>query len=258
MYCIIITFTFLGGTDAAVCQINTKDIGVADISCGDARSRKIRYADKKLTLIYRNGKRCHNGISRTTIINFLCDPTVEIGKPTFVEEQHCHYFFDWTTRHVCPSRKPGTCSVIDNKKKLTFDLSVLTKTGKNYWIALNNLKTATGRTYYINVCGEVSMPQYKECRGSAVCEVYQGKGRGIGEYSSLPTVLSSNSLKLEYIGGKCENGKNITTIIEFVCKQKNMESPPELESRSWNGCGYRFTWNTGKSWSVNYSNLLLK
>ena len=244
-------FVFLGsdldGSRTAVCQINKK--GLKNKSCGDANHRTIRYADRKLTLIYKNGDTCSNGVKRRTIINFRCDPTVDVGTPTFVDEEHCHYFFDWKTRHVCESRKPGTCSttILVNKRTVSYDLSVLTKTGTN-WIALNSLEEAAGYMYYINVCGAVST-QYKACDGAAVCEVHRGKACSLGVYDSPPTRLPSGNLQLNYTRGECSDRDcRISTIIKFICKPKNLESPPELEWKSWDGCEYVFTWSTGEIW----------
>jgi hypothetical protein len=235
------------GTDTAVCQIRTTSPPKA-FSCGNAGYRSVRYADKELTMVYKRGTVCKSdNIERRTIITFKCDATVDVGNPTFLQEEHCYYYFEWRTRHVCPSRTPGACSVIDSNNK-TRDLSILTKTNTS-WLVVNNRKNAPGYTYYINVCGTLAKDKRiktQQCRESAACEVSpDGKELGIGAFEALPT-FSSGNLRLVYTGGNCEGfAKNITTIIKFVCKSKDLESPPELESKSWDGCDYVFSWATG-------------
>jgi hypothetical protein len=235
----------LDGAHTAVCQIKTKRTSEA-YSCGNADDRSVRYADGDLTMVYKGGSPCKTGIHRRTIITFRCDPAANVGEPTFVIEDHCYYYFEWKTSYVCPSRKAGACSVV-SKSGDTYDLSILTKNTNNTWLAVNDRKKASGYTYYINVCGSLAKMQYRECHESAACEVKDGKGHGIGMYKTTPTISKSGSLSLIYTGGKCPGfvKKNITTIIKFICKNKDLESPPELESKSWDGCDYVFAWATG-------------
>ena len=250
------TFCFAGsdldGSHTAVCQ--RKDKTSEAHSCGSADDRTIRYADNVLTMVYKSGSHCSNNIARRTIITFHCDPSAGVGEPTFVEEEHCYYYFNWRTQYVCPSRKPGDCSVVSDGK--TFDLSILTKLNTS-WLAVNDRKEAHGFTYYINVCASLKddkslIKKYPGCSGSAVCEVEpDGKERGIGMYKTAPQLAKSGSgLSLTYTGETClQYGKNITTIIKFFCKTADLESPPELESKSWDDCSYVFTWSTGmKEW----------
>lgn len=243
---LIICFAFSGkdvyGRTTAVCQIKKN---VAAHSCGNADDRIVRYADGSLTMVYKGGEPCKNGIRRRTIITFRCDPTVDVGQPKYLEEKYCYYYFEWRTRHVCPSRKPGACSVV-SKNGETYDLSILTKVNAS-WLAVNDRREARGLTYFVNVCGTLASLKYAECRESAACEVRDGKGRGIGMYKTTPKFSKSGSLSLEYTAGKCAGyNKIITTTIKFICKSKDLESPPELELKSWDGCDYVFSWGTGK------------
>lgn len=238
--------TDLDGSRTAVCQ--KKKSSPEAHSCGSADDRTIRYADDVLTMVYKSGSQCSNNIARRTIITFQCDPSAGVGKPTFVEEEHCYYYFNWRTQYVCLSRKPGDCSVISDSK--TFDLSILTKFNTS-WLAINDRQKAHGYTYYINVCASLKgdktlLKKYPKCSESAVCEVDpDGNERGIGMYKTAPQPVGTG-LSLTYSGGKCpQYAKNITTIIKFFCKTADLESPPELESRSWDDCSYVFTWGTG-------------
>ena len=141
------------------------------MSCGSAKDPSIRYADGVLTLVYKGGKPCSNSIRRRTIITFRCDASVDVGEPTFVEESHCYYYFEWKTRHVCPSRKPGVCSVV-SKDGNTYDLSVLTIVDDSPWLALNERSRAVGSIFLINVCAPLPKIKYRECEGAAACEVF--------------------------------------------------------------------------------------
>ena len=222
-------------------------------SCGSAENRTIRYADGILTMVYKSDtsvvKPCSNNLPRRTIITFRCDPSAGVGAPTFVEEEHCYYYFNWNTQYVCPSRKPGDCSIISDGN--TFDLSILTKSNTS-WLAVNGRKEAKGYTYYINVCASLNgdeslLKKYPKCRESAVCEIDpDGNERGIGMYKTAPVKLKESGLSLTYSGGRCpQYTENVTTTIKFVCKSTDLESPPALESRSWDDCSYVFTWHTG-------------
>ena len=235
---------YADGSKTAVCQISRNTSKA--YSCGSAEDRTIRYADGILTMVYKGGSPCSNNIHRRTIITFQCDPAGGLGSPTFVEEQHCYYYFNWKTKHVCPSRKPGACSVISESGD-TYDLSILTKLNTG-WLAVGDSKKASGSTFYMNVCGSLASLPYKKCHESAACEVKKdGTALGIGMFKRGPTI-KDKYLSLVYIGDKCGSfEKNITTTIKFVCKNKDLESPPELESNSWDGCDYVFTWATGKS-----------
>ncbi|XP_028411568.1 cation-independent mannose-6-phosphate receptor-like [Dendronephthya gigantea] len=239
------------GDRTAVCQILD---GSKSHRCGNAKNPSIRYADGDLTMVYKDGEVCSTKLPRRTIITFRCDPTVDVGEPTFVGEEHCYYFFQWRTRHVCPSRNPGACSVISGN---TYDLSILTKTDKaKPWLAVNSRSNAKGYTYYINVCGSVG--GHPECQKSGACEVKDdGKVRAIGMYNSsiVPTISKSEGLTLVYTGPSCEGfNRIVTTKIKFRCKTKDLESPPELESRSWDGCDYIFTWDTAAACSLQVVN----
>ena len=249
LICLTASLCFSGkdvyGSHTAVCQFKTTATPPEAVSCGNADYRSVRYADGDLTMIYKSGTACSN-INRRTIITFRCDPTIDVGAPKFLLEEHCYYYFEWRTRHVCPSRKPGACSVISNNQ--TYDLSILTKANTS-WLVVNDRKEAAGFTYYINVCGSLAMDtriKTQKCRESAACEVHQnGEERGIGVYNATPA-FTSGSLRLVYPGGKCTGfAKNITTVIKFVCKSKDLESPPELESKSWDSCDYVLSWATG-------------
>ena len=55
---------------------------------------------------------------------------LDIGEPVFSYEQHCSYYFDWTTKYACDTT-PQYCSAVDGDNNM-YDLSVLTRaTGKD-------------------------------------------------------------------------------------------------------------------------------
>jgi len=65
------------------------------------------YYDGMLNLTYGNGTPCHNGVSRTTHITFLCNSSADnngIGVPEYEKENHCVYNFRWFTKYACPAR----------------------------------------------------------------------------------------------------------------------------------------------------------
>ena len=65
------------------------------------------YYDGMINLTYVNGTRCHNGVSRTTHITFLCNSSAVnngIGRPEYEKENHCVYNFRWFTKYACPAK----------------------------------------------------------------------------------------------------------------------------------------------------------
>ena len=70
-------------------------------------NQRLYYYDGMLNLTYGSGTRCHNGVSRTTHITFLCNSSAAnngIGVPEFEKENYCIYNFRWFTKYACPTK----------------------------------------------------------------------------------------------------------------------------------------------------------
>lgn len=63
---------------------------------------------------YVGGEICNKekGLQHSTSIEYVCDPTVEIGKPVLTKSafanndtSDCHYIFQWRSKLACPQCK---------------------------------------------------------------------------------------------------------------------------------------------------------
>ncbi|KAK7494564.1 hypothetical protein BaRGS_00014217 [Batillaria attramentaria] len=145
----------------------------------------LRYSDGELTLIYKDGDPCHTHFRRQTIITFKCYTEAEndgIGKPIFLEDDNCTYFFEWSTKYACLDQP--ACRVEHGGQR--FDLSSLMVESGNNWVAVSDGE-GDNKQFYINVCHDVLQEgDAQGCpAGSAVCE--------IGELESGPVLVFSSS-----------------------------------------------------------------
>ncbi|XP_070567815.1 cation-independent mannose-6-phosphate receptor-like [Ptychodera flava] len=233
--------------DAAVCQ--TLDGGTWGAVIGRNSQRILRYSDGELVLIYKHGAVCHhNGFQRTSVINFKCNKTAGHGNPDFVTEDECTYFFEWQTEYACRDHsRDSNCRVTSADGKKRYDLSPLVRTEGSNWEALVGLSESQDWRYFINVCGDIlkSDPTTMNCpTGSAGCIVDSQGPQSLGKYHD-PPVIDGNTLKLTYSDGSvCADGKNMQTVITFVCSPGDLESGPVLIRRSDGDCLFEFEWHT--------------
>jgi len=60
-----------------------------------------------MSIVYNEGDYCE-GIRYSSQIDFICDASVEYGKPILMEVQtvddyyQCHFVFEWRSRLACP------------------------------------------------------------------------------------------------------------------------------------------------------------
>ena len=64
---------------------------------------KLQFENGIVFLNYSGGDKCHQGkFERNTIINFVCNPSANVGQPMFIDESDdCTYYFSWHTSLVC-------------------------------------------------------------------------------------------------------------------------------------------------------------
>lgn len=199
---------------------------------------KLRYIDNGLSLMYGLGDTCHNGLARTTIINFLCPTDVSTNCSsdcvTFVAEDHCVYLFEWVTDAACLPTSDSKCKFQLNNVNYNFGL--LTEGTIPTYAAISTEKDSL--CFLINPCGtlEVTNNSYtpshycnnrvapSACAGSSVCQIKQhGDPVPMGVFdlqdsSTLRTIdhsvigvstkLSRKSALVQYI---CQTGALLTT-----------------------------------------------
>ena len=228
-------------------------------SLGDLSKQTLRYADRRLTLTYENGEKCHSGLNRTTIIMFKCNYHIDKGKPVFNSESYCFYFFDWETKFACPpSRRTGTRCRVESPTGVRYDLSELVRMDQEpNWLALDGESSKSDKQIFVNVCGQLTARNETQvCEtAAAVCMFEKSTGNvvSLGRYRDPPTLNPDNSIKLVYSGGsecKKDNDRNsikINSTITFVCQPGDLESPPVLVSHTQDNCLYEFMWKSGAS-----------
>nr|XP_047140397.1 cation-independent mannose-6-phosphate receptor isoform X1 [Hydra vulgaris] len=193
----------------------------------------LRYVDKKLYYIFKDGEKCNFWINRTTYIVLICDLSASdqgVGKPVFKYEDNCTYFIEWYTLFACPrdvsSRDVSSeCRAI-NKDQI-YDLTPLKKP--------INISNVDGHIIQISVCGLLNT-----CGNSSICNL--NKTKSLGKFNSNLQILSDNSLLLNYTGGeKCNNLTHNTKIL-FICSPGNFLSTPNIGSVD--DCHHLVTWET--------------
>ena len=240
--------------NASVCQV----VPDTKIAYNLGVTQELRYADGELTMIYKDGDRCHSsGFKRSTIISFKCNPKVDKGKPTFNEEDACLYLFDWETKYACPpSRRTGTKCQVTGSKGVRYDLSELVRMDSMNWLAIDGRWSNSNSEIYVSVCGELMNSKGKtdKCDTSnAICIVNTRtkEARNLGKYKQPLVLNSDGSMLLNYTDGdRCKTTTDnkdikISSVITFLCHPGDLASPPVLVSSSLDNCTYEFMWRTG-------------
>ncbi|XP_065671528.1 cation-independent mannose-6-phosphate receptor isoform X3 [Hydra vulgaris] len=209
----------------SVCQDN----GIIQKVLGKTQT-SLRYVDKKLYYIFKDGEKCKSWINRTTFIVLICDLSASdlgVGKPVFQYEDNCTYFIEWYTLFACPISRNVSSECRAINKDQVYDLTPLKKP--------LNISNVDGDIFQISVCGLLNI-----CEESSICNL--NKNRSLGKFSSDLQILSNNSLLLNYAGGeKCNNLTHSTKIL-FICSPGNFLSTPNLSSVD--HCHHLVTWET--------------
>ncbi|XP_048456907.1 cation-independent mannose-6-phosphate receptor-like [Rhincodon typus] len=230
---------------------------------GRYENQTLRYSDGDLTLIYPDGNSCSSGFRRMTIINFYCNESAANGgkgEPEFSAEVDCTYIFDWGTKYACVKEKENLlCRASDGRKR--YDLSPLTRyeakevpesDNTHNWEALDSLVKSDQKRIYINVChkilqdgGAVGCPE-----DAAICAVGENNKKNLGKFVSSPE-KEGNDLQLVYSDGEpCGTGGQSKTIITFICRPGDLESPPILKPGI-NECLYELEWHTAAACALS-------
>ncbi|KAL9969231.1 hypothetical protein ACROYT_G021424 [Oculina patagonica] len=233
------------GSNIPSCQVK-KDNPKQNWTLGLPNS-KLYYYDGMLNLTYVNGTKCHNGISRTTHITFLCNSTAVnngIGVPEYEKENHCVYNFRWYTKYACPAKITECIARSDTRQ---YDLTSLVKT-KDNWQAQSD-----GGMYYINVCRSLNLgPSVTGCSGTAaVClKKDNGKTFNLGAVANAPRFEGKNIVITYTNGDKCpdDKDKHYETKITFICKTGLTSSSPKFVETV--GCTFKFEWETAAACAI--------
>ncbi|KAI6655208.1 Cation-independent mannose-6-phosphate receptor-like [Oopsacas minuta] len=212
---------------------------------------ELYYADGELTLSYHRGDVCSSNYQRSSIFRFVCSQNSSLG-PSFVEEDHCSYFFEWPTPLACISSttQTGTCQDITYGQS-RYDLSYLKRGEESNWVAGigANLITEAKSRFILNLCGTLnsggsdqsSAPH--ECVSYGVCEITEtGDAYGIGKFNNV-FARTGNVLVVEYTDGVCptHSDKVARVNLVIICRIGVTDSSPVYVGML-EECFYEFQW----------------
>ncbi|KAK7107906.1 cation-independent mannose-6-phosphate receptor-like isoform X2 [Littorina saxatilis] len=222
-------------------------------NAGNANAKLIYQGNGLLMLNYSGGDICHhNNVTRTTIINFICNEGAGNGVPTYIDgSDGCVYYFDWHTELVCEEKV--LCEVSADGQ--TFDLTPLVKNSGHHLATIDIPGTSnadsknTQGTFYINVCRPLNPIFNTLCpAGSAACREVRGEQpQSLGQARSPPVYDSARKeIILTYDHGQpcaSDSSQNASSRIIFRCKRGPSQGTPRLVDVS-QSCEYVFEWET--------------
>ncbi|KAG0412944.1 hypothetical protein HPB47_009913, partial [Ixodes persulcatus] len=162
----------------------------------------------------------------------------------WVDIDTCVYNFVWETAYACPEVRATDCSILEDGVHI--DLSPLSRSKDDTpWTAFGAPDGDRSRTFYINVCTEISVTEaVVGCnKGSTVYGA--GQATSYGTHPAKPVYdKSSKVVTVTSFGDTCENGKKYRSIISFVCKPGAVTTSPELVREVKSECLLEFEWHT--------------
>ncbi|KAL4649143.1 cation-independent mannose-6-phosphate receptor [Arapaima gigas] len=200
-----------------------------------------RKGDKSIYLEYTEGDQCRRGRKIKTTITLFCKPGDLESPPVLrrVSADGCDYEFEWNTAAACVLSKTegDDCRVSDPQAGFSFDLSPLTKHSDSYNVSDKQY------TYYLNVCGNVSM---ENCpNGTGACQMDKKEHFwNLGESNSKLSYYDG-MIQLSYRNGSQYNDKKHTqrsTLISFLCDREAGAGWPEYQEED--KFTYNFRWYT--------------
>jgi len=219
-------------------------------SIGLANSN-LTYSDLSLSLTLSNGANCGGGGQRSTIMQFVCNPTAGVGQPVFVSDDGCTIVARWETNSACTTREQIPCVFTDPSSGFTYDLSGLAESDSNFYATDNSSRPLPSTLYAVSVCHSLLPGALTQsCNSSAgVCRVNEVAGGAVnfGSVSSLKVI--NGALVAQYTNGDLCGPNNVpaSANVTFVCNQ-NLSPAGNLGTPVYNGevynCGYSFTWST--------------
>ena len=97
---------------------------------------------------------CFTCVVSKTVIKYCIRYIFLQGRPSYLGEFECSFYFEWESFHFCKDLPKPTnqipCFIYNNASKL-IDLSPLTKLKGGYLVSSEN-----GRDFYINVCRDLT------------------------------------------------------------------------------------------------------
>ncbi|GFR62204.1 cation-independent mannose-6-phosphate receptor-like protein, partial [Elysia marginata] len=215
------------------------------VNAGKANAR-LKFDSGVLSLEYSDGETCRKNASRTTYINFVCQPGEGNGVPVFIDSSDdCLYYFDWHTQLAC--EREVKCSV-DTPAGYTLDFSpLIKKTGKYNVIPSRARGHQPEGLIYVNLCRPLNPIFGTLCpAGSGACLLKGDKPLSLGRIDQSMTYDKHlKHTRISYTNGDpcpINKSRNISSVIILTCGTDENSEPTE-EGMS-DDCEYLFLWET--------------
>jgi Cation-independent mannose-6-phosphate receptor repeat len=170
------TITQLCGPNCATCQQwdPTREDGKASLgstlqATAVAGTLPEQKANGGFSIDFTGGTNAQSGQPRSETVFFICDRSVSVGLPKFVDENpSLHFNFEWRSKEACVS-EAYTCRYVDPATGAVYDLS-----------ALNTHEDVTfpcgESTCWLSPCNHVQKPCAAGATTAGICQATAASG----------------------------------------------------------------------------------
>lgn len=209
-----------------------------------------RWSGNGLVVEYVGGHNCHSGAAnrhtRSTTINFYCDPAGGLGEPRYISETDCYYMFEWYSSAACAlgnETQGSDCTVADPRTGHVFDFSTLGNTTGDYHVVDGDGEF----TYYFNICRPARSCNSGRTGAYGACQKKPNfHTKALGNYNGRLEV-ADDAVHLIYETNKssdmCSAGSNRAFQINFVCPQTDADEGTHIFLAEFN-CTYFIEFRT--------------
>ncbi|CAN7989555.1 unnamed protein product, partial [Ixodes hexagonus] len=203
-------------------------------------------------LKYPSGDYCNQRGSRgkvqrmETVIEFICDKSIQAGSPTFDREDRCTVYFQWRTTFACSMKDDivyRNCTALHPLTGREYDLTPL-KSDQAYNVTFKD------DSYSLSICGP--LPDNLCGPGAGMClrKAEGGRAMSLGR-ANADIHFREGVMFLEYTEGElCPGGAvRRSSVVQFACAMAGYSHlGPQLVHVD-SDCTYYFIWHTERACS---------
>lgn len=150
-----------------------------------------------------------------------------------------------------------SCTFVDETSHLTYDLNKLTKTDGDYKIEIPESKTSKKKTFNLNVCHALVLPNkgLTDSNGVAISVQEGEKVKSLGKTNTTLTMVNNRIIANYEEGDNCP-GVDIRrrkTKIIFICDKSISDNGSPVFLDEFESCHYVIEWKTPLVCSINGS-----
>ncbi|XP_037281587.2 lysosomal enzyme receptor protein [Rhipicephalus microplus] len=219
-------------------------------SLGQDQEQTLQLVDEVVTMKFKDGSECgSSGSMWSSDVHFVCNKREGHGEMQFgwLDSSACTYHFIWETARACPKALETDCIAENGDVRVNL-WPLSRREGGTPWTALGSLKSDKESVILMNVCEGLGKTEVgKECGATSTVCVKKSNGKS-AIYGTLPANLvydkSSRTASMTSKGGPCWNGKNLRSVITFICKPGAVSTSPQLVREVESECLLEFEWHT--------------